>query len=219
MTVMRKATPKQGLLTRGEYVRGTLRQRILSGELAPGERLSAAGLAREFGVSRIPVRDALIYLERTGLVEGRPGIGYQVADPRPERIAGLWRVRIALECEVARCCALRADDEQLAELANLARRTDEASPGFRGAPEERELAFHRRLAQIVRYEEMTEALVHVLERVGAVTDDDDAPGPHEHAALVQEIASRDPQRADAAMRAHLAAYDDLVDRGSEGDES
>lgn len=75
-----------------------LKNRIVSGQIAGGLPLRQEELARSFGVSKIPVREALRQLESSGLVEFRPRRGAIVADLSPDDILDLLDVRIALEC-------------------------------------------------------------------------------------------------------------------------
>jgi DNA-binding GntR family transcriptional regulator len=93
-----------------------LRQEIASGIIAFGEKLSEARLAQRFGVSRMPVREALKELEASGFVaiEHRRGTFVRRLS-RPE-ILDLYEVREAVECMAARLCANRANNEIVAML-------------------------------------------------------------------------------------------------------
>ncbi|NNC77980.1 MAG: GntR family transcriptional regulator, partial [Woeseiaceae bacterium] len=75
-----------------------VKQRIVNGELSGGAALKQDELAREFGVSKIPVREALRQLERDNLVEFRPRRGAVVTSLSADDLAGILDVRIALEC-------------------------------------------------------------------------------------------------------------------------
>src|SRR5882757_3463847 len=88
-----------------------LRQEIASGIIAFGEKLSEARLAQRFGVSRMPVREALKELEASGFVaiEHRRGTFVRRLS-RPE-ILDLYEVREAVECMAARLCANRGSNE------------------------------------------------------------------------------------------------------------
>lgn len=79
-----------------------LRGRILAGELAEGTALRQDALAQQYGVSRIPLREALRRLEAEGLVRIEPNKGAVVADFRPEEIGELFEMRAALEPELIR---------------------------------------------------------------------------------------------------------------------
>lgn len=98
-----------GVITPRGHVHGNLRKRayqhirrkLLSGECAPGARLSNRGVAAEIGISFIPVREAISQLVAEGLVDHRPGLGFFVSMPSREDIENLYDLREALECHAA----------------------------------------------------------------------------------------------------------------------
>src|SRR5690606_32939295 len=78
-------------------------QLLLSGEVAPGARLSIDTLARQLDVSPTPVREAMVHLERTGLVTREALKGYRVAPPLgAAQLRELFDARLILETEAAR---------------------------------------------------------------------------------------------------------------------
>lgn len=84
---------------------------LLDGAVQPGERLSIDTLARELSVSPTPVREALVQLERTGLVTREALKGYRVAPPLDrEQLAELFEARLMLEERAASLAAPRASD-------------------------------------------------------------------------------------------------------------
>lgn len=89
-----------------------LREGILSCEIKAGERLAETVLAERIGVSRTPVREALHTLEREGLVEALPRIGYVVCPISEEEVSELCEIRLALE-GVALRWALQKDPDKL----------------------------------------------------------------------------------------------------------
>ena len=90
---------------------------ILSQQLPPGARLIEADLAERFGVSRIPVREALHLLEATGLVEVVPRKGARVAVVDGTDIMYIQELRIAIEGYTAEAAALRRGPEDIEELS------------------------------------------------------------------------------------------------------
>jgi DNA-binding GntR family transcriptional regulator len=88
-----------------DQIKDALLQRILQGTYAPGERIVEIRVAREFGVSQAPVREALRELEILRLVESEPFRGARVRGVRPEEIAETYPVRAALEEVAARAAA------------------------------------------------------------------------------------------------------------------
>ncbi|WP_082653303.1 GntR family transcriptional regulator [Aureimonas sp. AU22] len=97
---MRLSDAEQGLVetvSRKDAVLRILRGAITDGRLAPGERLDQNELAERFGVSRMPVREALKQLQVEGLVVVYPRRGVEVARLDPSTIVEMFEVRIALE--------------------------------------------------------------------------------------------------------------------------
>jgi DNA-binding GntR family transcriptional regulator len=92
-----------------DLVLGDLRERILDGRLAPGERIPLRQVATEMGVSTMPVREALTKLEAEGLVVSVPHRGAIVVRLSPDLIREIYVVRIALETTAARLAAPNLD--------------------------------------------------------------------------------------------------------------
>jgi DNA-binding GntR family transcriptional regulator len=106
-----------------------LRNLIVSGEFAPGERLVETALAERFEVSRGPVRTALMELERVGLVTSIPRRGVQVATFERSDIRELYDVTLALERMAAREAAERVTPAQVTHMRELLQKLDEAERG------------------------------------------------------------------------------------------
>ena len=104
-----------------------IRARILDGRLRPGERLVEDRLSAELGVSRVPVREALLGLSGEGLVRLEPRRGAWVAAISPEKVRDLVEVRALLEGLNARLAARRHDPSIVAELSETLRRGNEAA--------------------------------------------------------------------------------------------
>lgn len=188
--------------TRAERVYHLAREKILSGEYGPGDRLILRALARDMGTSMIPVRDALAKLEQEGLVEGVAGRGWRVSDFTPERLSDLATLREALECQVARLCTTRATNEELDELRFLSRQVDRAKG--RDTSSKLEERFHLRLVEIARSSAIKEAIIktNVLWLTFGRPDPSMEKG-RRHERLVRAIFSRDPDAAEREMREHV----------------
>jgi DNA-binding GntR family transcriptional regulator len=135
--------------TLADAVADQLRTAILSGEFAPGERLYEAALAREFGISRGPIREALALLEGDGLVENEPRKGKFVR-PLDERIIDeIYSLRRALEPYAADLIIDSLDDSKQVSLDAAVRMIDDASAsGDVAAVARSDLAFHKRLYEL-----------------------------------------------------------------------
>ena len=93
-----------------------LRERILSGELAPGQKLTLSSLAQLLGTSHMPVREAVLKLEQEDLVELTPHTGMRVTPLRPMDVRELFQVRAALEGLAARLACQNITNKVIAEL-------------------------------------------------------------------------------------------------------
>lgn len=102
-----------------EQVVTALRERILSGNMPPGERLIEGKLSEELGVSRMPVREALRELAAEGLVTIEPRRGASVTSFSPQQMRELVEVRATLEGLNAKLAAQRHDDDQIAQMERI----------------------------------------------------------------------------------------------------
>ena len=99
-----------------DYVAEVLFQRLVNGELLPGERLGEVELAQELQVSRTPVREALLHLTTLGLLVKDTHRGARVAQPSLAELVQVYEVRESLEGTAAGLFARRATPAQRAEL-------------------------------------------------------------------------------------------------------
>ncbi len=187
-----------------------LRQRIVNGDYAPGERLTEDRLAEDFGVSRNPVREALRVVQAEGFVVMVPRRGAVVASPDATTIADMFAVRQRLETLAARLAAERAtavDVAVLRELLDAARQATDQVQFARVAELNSQL--HLKVIDISGnrwLSAMASALyLHVqwVFRMGAAHR-----APHswvEHIRLVDAIEAGDPDAAEAAAMAHVDA--------------
>src|ERR1700729_3837638 len=94
---------------------------VIAGRLTPGQHLVETELARQLGVSRQPVREALHRLEAEGWIDLRPSQGAFVHVPTDSEVDQLLDVRELLEAETARLAALAATPEHVARLREICR--------------------------------------------------------------------------------------------------
>lgn len=110
-----------------------IRARLLRGEIGPGEKLVDHAIAAEMGVSRMPVREALMQLTSEGYLESTSR-GFALPDLSPERIAEVFTLRRLLEPHAAACAARDLGADQIAAL-EAALQAAEVAPDI--------AAFHR----------------------------------------------------------------------------
>src|SRR5271154_410998 len=102
-----------------------LREAILAGKYKPGERLNESLIAREFEISRIPVREALIQLQESGLVMNLERRGMFVTQLSTEDVQKINSVRIVLETEALKLARAYMTPEVAAKLTGLVDQMDE----------------------------------------------------------------------------------------------
>ena len=187
---------------------------IADGRLEPGGRYSVAQLAEQLGISRTPVREALLVLEREGRVEFERNRGVRILETTAADVAEVFELRLLLEVPAtAKACGI-VDTEA---LAGRARRDGRGGPRRRRAGfMDHDERFHelillaagnRRLAAIVA------GLRDTVRGRGASTvgrsrslDEIQA----EHGAILDALRAGDADRAGAAMRYHLRRTGDLL---------
>ena len=192
-------------------VQAEIEQMILSGDLAPGQRINEAGLAERFGTSRGPVREALRALEECGLVRAERNRGVFVREVSITEADEVYDLREALDDLIGRRLAERITAEQLAELKRLVSAMDAATAGENVAEYYRlNLIFHDALVDFVgnrhlsaTYRRLTKELLLFRLR-GLQEGGGFAVSNAEHKAVVKAIASRDPERAGRVLREHAA---------------
>jgi DNA-binding GntR family transcriptional regulator len=109
---------------RFERIYTTIRQRICLLEYQPGARLGEEELAREFGVSRTPIRRVLSRLESEGLLDSRHGVGTFVTDVELEDLMQVYQLRMELAELIGRLEPLPRSAEDLARMHAILKRCD-----------------------------------------------------------------------------------------------
>lgn len=185
-------------------------RRAVNWRFAPGERINEVALARELGVSRTPVREALNRLARDGFVRFVPNRGFLARDLSPELVRDLYELRAAIEVAAVRLACARATDAAIAKLArawNSA--TENASARRLDRLTAADEAFHCGITRLSGNEQ----LLLTLDRVNAQIRyfrhvDQESPvrldrTHREHAAVLQFLSRRDARRAGDLIEQHI----------------
>lgn len=185
---------------------------ITSGEFDPGQRLSEAELARNLGISRGPLREALGRLEGR-LVKRTPRIGVHVISFTHEDLEALFLTREALEGMSARLAAERMSKEQLTELRALLEshaHQPELAAGEAYVQRSRDDDFHFAIIHGARCERLERLLMdeiyyqlRIHRRKSSTQPGRAQAALKEHRQIVEALEKRDPDKAEAAMRTHL----------------
>ena len=186
---------------------------IVGGELPPGQHMVETDLARQLGVSRQPIREALHRMEAEGWVDLRPSQGAFVHVPTDSEVDELLDVRALLEAETGRLAAASTGPDPQARPARLARlreiwREGEAAAeaGEFGTAVAANNAFHAEIAVIGSNATLAELADIVGRRVQwyyrMVAPARGHGSWSEHAEMIEAIEARDPDRAQALARRH-----------------
>lgn len=183
-----------------------LRNAIMVRTYRPGDVLSRPALARAYGTSQTPVREALLRLEREGLVHVKPQAGTLVA---PIRIVDIHQARFlrrALEESVVRQLAARTEVRNLEDIRVLSGKVAGAEPWG-----EVDCAFHQHLFAAAGMGDLfrrIQPLMTPLHRFRALIPDSEEAArcaATEHLEIVERIEKGDPDGAASAIGAHLAS--------------
>ncbi|MEU1984813.1 GntR family transcriptional regulator [Nocardia sp. NPDC019395] len=197
-------------------VADALREDILAGRLSPGDRLREVDLAERFGVSRIPVREALSQLQSEGFVTLVRYRGATVSAPSGSAARELVQIRRGLEVLAAQLAARNrggAAAEELERVVELGRSADpthdhDELPSLT-------LRFHTLVAEASGNQQLRGMLEQILERVswifGQRLDTRTRVSWSDHAAIAQAILNGAPMQAGYLMDEHIARDEDLLD--------
>jgi GntR family transcriptional regulator, rspAB operon transcriptional repressor len=196
--------------TAASRIYSDLRAELVSLQRRPGEPISEAEIALSYGVSRTPVREAILKLSDEGLVEIFPQSGIFVARIPLAALPEAIIIRKALEETTTRLAAERATSSQILNLHAILERQREAdaakdNDAFHHADE----IFHATIAEVARYPGIWKLIqqvkIHVdryrrltLPQIGRM-----AQVIAEHEVILTAIEARDPAAAGAAMERHL----------------
>ncbi|MEU6614174.1 GntR family transcriptional regulator [Streptomyces sp. JL1001] len=198
--------------TKADLVYESLHSAIAEGTLRPGAKLNMDELSRDFGVSKIPVREAVKRLESEGLLVSKVHAGVTVAEVDLHEMRGVFLAREAIEALVAGLAAEHADDALIADLERTQEAMREAlAQGDMPLLAELNTSFHRALAGAAGYRilaDLTEQLLLTVRRyrlTAPVSAANWRSVIEEHDSVVDALRTRDPVAAAEAARAHTAA--------------
>lgn len=195
----------------GDAVYAKLRDAIISGEIEPGARLQVPTLAHALGVSRSPVRDAVIRLTNERLAIDEPRRGAVVVQVDRQQLVALYEVREVLEGLAARMASTSVQLPQLdKDLTLLLTEHEQALENMDVAKHiELDTQFHRLIRRAAGNHELEHMLDHIEAQVRlAMLTVTITSGPHhaldEHRAIYDAIRVGDPEEAQQKACAHIA---------------
>lgn len=196
-------------------VADALRDDILAGRLSPGDRLREVDLAERFGVSRIPVREALSQLQSEGFVTLVRYRGATVSAPSGSAARELVQIRRGLEVLAAQLAARNRGGAMAGELERAVElgRAADARHAHDDLPS-LTLRFHTLVAEASGNQQLQVMLEQILERVswifGQRLDTRTHTSWSDHAAIAQAILAGSPVQAGYLMDEHIARDEELI---------
>jgi DNA-binding GntR family transcriptional regulator len=194
-----------------------LRHSIVTGELPPGTRLIEVELARQLGVSRGPLREAMRILETEGLLENNPGRGTSVTQFSEKDIQEVYSLRCVLEQEAIRRAATHAQEENLEKLQKtLEAMFEAAKEGNPSKVTELDFQFHTEIWEMADHQLLMQVLqgittqIRMFLAVQTHLYDDLAEGISDHAKLLDALKNYDGETGAQIMNDHLHVAEDVI---------
>ena len=191
-----------------EQVKDVLLQRIVSGELQPGDRLVETRIAQELGTSQAPVREALRDLELLRLVESEPFRGSRVRVIDEEEMIDAFPVRAALEELAARLAAEKLEGDVSALEVELEAMRDAVKRGDTNALAQHDIAFHQLIVEAAGNPVLEQCWKSLgvespitVSLYGVTMDPEQAAD--RHLTLIDAIRSWSPSAAGREARKHV----------------
>ncbi len=193
-----------------DEVTRTLEEEILSGELRPGDHLTVLPLAQRFGMSQSTIREALLMLERRGLVKTIPRRGAYITRLAEEEAAELSRMRALVEGYAVTVGIGEVDDAFVAELEQHVREMALCElPKCLPRLIQLDLEFHRRIAELAHSDTLLEVWASLNGRIGALMIRsvesnrlDAVEATRYHAEVIDALATRNPHACCTAVINH-----------------
>jgi DNA-binding GntR family transcriptional regulator len=192
-----------------------LKARAVSFALRPGDRINEGALARELGVSRTPLREALNRLVAERFFEFRPGQGFFCRGLEAQEIFDLFELRRVLEMAAVRAACDRAEDDGIAALKARLYAEGMETAGLSVAEAcARDEAFHLGIAELAGNAELVAQLRLINERIRFIRWTMMAgrvkASKTQHAAIMAALEARDGDRAAALMGQHIEKRMDQI---------
>jgi DNA-binding GntR family transcriptional regulator len=198
--------------TREQAAYDMLRQAIIGGRWQPGESLVVSRIARDIGMSRIPVTNAMKQLASEGFIRMQPHQEAVVASLVPTEVREIYLMRAALEVLAIEEAVERVTDDDIAEIQALNQAiADQAAQPDATIHELRRLdrVFHARIRDIAAMPHVSRTLLNLADqceyyRVSLLdTHHFAAPSAERHQALIDALAARQVDQARTLMREHI----------------
>jgi DNA-binding GntR family transcriptional regulator len=188
-----------------------LRDAILAGDLQPGQTLGEESLGRQLGISRTPVREALVMLRGEGLVETPPNRPAAVRSFTAEDLREMHSLRAVLEGYAARTAAPLLTNRQLDDLARSVDRYAALCAHDDRLPElvEENFSFHATIMDAAESERLNSmigqvtAVPLIYKSYMTYSVENRESALHDHRKILDALKDRDAEQAESLMKAHV----------------
>ena len=192
-----------------------IRNDILTGKLAEGERLTETRLSDDLGLSRTPIREAIGRLIIEGFIDRQKGYTTRVAHFPQDEAEQVYEIRRLVECYSVERAARLATEDDIAKLRRIHAAMKEDTPprdkaAYQRLTEANE-AFHRTIVSAARSPRLTALMTTALDVSMVVrtysmfSEKDLVRSLNHHEEIIQAIEARAPKWASSIMSAHLLA--------------
>lgn len=200
-----------------QLVADRIRDAILSREFPPGTRITEATLATRLGVSKTPVREALLRLQYIGVMEPDGPRGGRIVAASAKAIVDAYQIREALEAQAARLSATNGTEKDLSSIQTASARSMEAASEGRVEEFRKwDRRFHHAVASAAHNERLAEMirdallLTWTVRRRDVPLADDSPECAKQHVVIAERIIDRRGQEAADAMASHIAHVRDIL---------
>jgi DNA-binding GntR family transcriptional regulator len=197
--------------TQRDMVVDELRELLVTGDYRTGQTLSENELAKRFGTSRTPIREAVAILSHEGLIEQIPQVGIRVRPADPNEVNELVNVRGAVEKAAADALCERHSVEDLRALEELVRQMAEAEKSRdRVAFLDYDTEFHSKIAELAGFRQAANMLRSIRDRIRILGLDaiETNSNMHdvlaEHRNIIGALETWDSSQVHVAIETHLA---------------
>ena len=192
-----------------------LRRAVLGGEVLPGERLGEVEFGERLGVSRTPIREAMLRLPQDGLLVAEANRGVRVRTVSAQEARDTYAVREELDGLAAALAAEHHRPEDARALRGALAALEAAPGGDYRTLTRLDLAYHRAVAAAAHNAPLLDLIRDLEQRVALIKHQTRKYNAHpatraQHAALLEAVLDRDPAAAREAARLHVRTFAPLV---------
>ncbi len=201
--------------TKVRLVYSELKRRIIAGEYPPGGRIVADQAADSFGVSAVPVREALLRLAGEGWVKIIPHVGATVPAFEPSEILETALIRGAIESTATRLATPHLTNQDLEKLEGCLIAMDEASEAGSDLYPKLNMEFHLAIVAACPYPRMRDLITQIAEKTMQLRTVNVIPhylpeSQREHREILDALRARDSELAELLCRRHIETAGQLL---------